>query len=86
LERDDWHPRLLNGTDYPLPGVLPLFSLHKLAADGLLNEGDIPLLNTLRRHNPLLFDFALKRHINYQGRRLSDGIFESRRLLGATGP
>jgi hypothetical protein len=86
LERDDWHPRLLNGTDYPLPGVMPLFSLHKLAADGLLNEGDIPLLNMLRRHNPLLFDFALKRHINYQGRRLSNGIFESRRLLGATSP
>ncbi len=81
LERDDWHPRLLNGTDYPLPGVLPLFSLHKLAADRLLNENDIPLLNTLRRHNPLLFDFALKRRLNYKGHTLSEGIFESRRLL-----
>ena len=27
LARRDWHPRLLNGSDYPLPGVLPLISL-----------------------------------------------------------
>jgi hypothetical protein len=26
LEREDWHPRLLFGTDYPLPGILPLVS------------------------------------------------------------
>ena len=24
LERRDWHERLLNGSDYPLPGVVPL--------------------------------------------------------------
>ncbi|MGH6693101.1 MAG: amidohydrolase family protein, partial [Gammaproteobacteria bacterium] len=27
LERDDWHPRLLNGSDYPLPGIVPLHSM-----------------------------------------------------------
>ena len=27
LERDDWHDRLINGSDYPLPGVFPLFSV-----------------------------------------------------------
>lgn len=82
LQRDDWHPRLLNGTDYPLPGVMPLFSLHKLAADGLLSEQHIPLLNDVRRHNPLLFDFALKRLLDHQGHRLGNNVFESRRLLG----
>lgn len=81
IERDDWHPRLLNGTDYPLPGVMPLFSLHKLAADGYLEEGDIPLLITVRRHNPLLFDIALKRRLRWQGKAISKQVFESRRHL-----
>lgn len=84
IERDDWHHRLLNGTDYPLPGVMPLFSLHKLAAQGYLAESDIALLNGVRRHNPLLFDFALKRRLHWQGKTLSDSIFESRRLFEAT--
>ena len=81
IERDDWHPRLLNGTDYPLPGVMPLFSLHKLAADGYLEERDVPLLVAVRRHNPLLFDIALKRRLRWQGKALSHCVFESRRHL-----
>ena len=36
LARTDWHPRLLNGSDYPLPGVLPLVALDTLAARGML--------------------------------------------------
>ncbi|MCP5276778.1 MAG: amidohydrolase family protein [Thiobacillus sp.] len=84
IERDDWHHRLLNGTDYPLPGVMPLFSLHKLAADGYLAEGDIPLLIAVRRHNPLLFDIALKRRLRWQGKAIADGVFESRRHLEPT--
>jgi hypothetical protein len=23
IERSEWHPRLLNGSDYPLPGIVP---------------------------------------------------------------
>ena len=79
LERDHWHPRLLNGTDYPLPGVMPLFSLHKLAADGLLDAADIPLLNVVRRHNPLLFDFALKRRLRWRNKGFAAAVFETRR-------
>lgn len=81
LERDDWHPRLLNGSDYPLPGVMPIFSLHKLAALGYLDESDIPLLNRVRHHNPLLFDFAVKRRLRWQGKKLADSIFESRQFF-----
>jgi len=84
MERDDWHPRLLNGTDYPLPGVMPLFSLHKMAADGYLEEDDIPLLMAVRRHNPLLFDIALKRRLRWQGKAISACVFESRRHLAPT--
>ncbi|HEY0721324.1 MAG TPA: amidohydrolase family protein [Gammaproteobacteria bacterium] len=85
MERDEWHPRLINGTDYPLPGVLPLFSLHQLAALGYLDAGDIAWLNAVRRHNPLLFDFAVKRRLRWQGKALANSIFESRRLFEAPG-
>jgi len=81
IEREEWHPRLINGTDYPLPGVMPIFSLRKLAALGYLDESDIPLLNTVRHHNPLLFDFAVKRRLRWKGKKLSNIIFESRRLF-----
>ena len=27
VERTEWHPRLLNGSDYPLPGIMPLYSV-----------------------------------------------------------
>ncbi len=81
IERDEWHQRLINGSDYPLPGVMPLFSLHKLAALGYLDAGDIALLNTVRRHNPLLFDFAVKRRLRWRGKALAAAIFESRRLF-----
>mgnify|MGYP006870844320 FL=1 len=30
LERRDWHDRLLNASDYPLPGVVPLIYLEAL--------------------------------------------------------
>ena len=37
VEREAWHGRLLNGSDYPLPGVMPLFSPRELVAAGLLD-------------------------------------------------
>lgn len=78
LERGDWHRRLLNGSDYPLPGVLPLTSPADLAARKLLPASVAPLLEEIRQHNPLLFDFVLKRHLSWQGRRFATGIFETR--------
>jgi mannonate dehydratase len=68
----------LNGSDYPLPGVLPLTSPADLAARDLLPASAVPLLEEIRQHNPLLFDFVLKRHLSWQGRRFAAGIFETR--------
>lgn len=31
LERSHWHGRLLNGSDYPLPGYIPEVSINRLA-------------------------------------------------------
>ena len=36
IERTEWHARLLNGSDYPLPGVMPMFSVDYLVGLKLL--------------------------------------------------
>jgi len=81
LERTDWHPRLLNGSDYPLPGVLPLIALDTLAERRLLDPSAVPVLREIREHNVLLFDFVLKRSLASNGARFADAVFETRRML-----
>lgn len=78
LEREEWHARLLNGSDYPLPGILPLFSPKRIAAEGLLAEGLVPVLSEIRNRNPLLFDLVLKRSLAWQGRGFPAQVFETR--------
>ena len=81
LERADWHARLLNGSDYPLPGVMPLFSADYIVSLGLLEPGAAPVLSEIRAHNPLLFDFVLKRSLRLRGRALAARVFETRRFF-----
>ncbi|TCV89570.1 amidohydrolase family protein [Sulfurirhabdus autotrophica] len=81
LQRDDWHSRLLNGSDYPLPGVMPLFSATDLANMGLLDSASVPFLQEVRLHNPLLFDFALKRLVSLGKRQFPSNVFETRRFF-----
>ncbi|MFH1604948.1 MAG: amidohydrolase family protein [Pseudomonadota bacterium] len=78
IQREDWHARLLNGSDYPLPGVFPLYSLDYLVGLGYIEQSAAPLFKRLREHNPLLFDFVLKRSLRAGGKRLAGGIFETR--------
>jgi len=81
MQRGEWHSRLLNGSDYPLPGVMPLFSTSDMADMGLLDEAAVPFLKEVRTHNPLLFDFALKRLLRFEGNRFPISIFETRRFF-----
>ena len=78
IERTDWHGRLLNGSDYPLPGVMPLYSLEFMVSRGYIPAIAARPLSAIRRHNPLLFDFVLKRHLVSGGKRLSVPVFETR--------
>ncbi|GMR19661.1 MAG: hypothetical protein BMS9Abin36_0256 [Gammaproteobacteria bacterium] len=82
LSRPQWHARLVNGSDYPLPGVMPLFSPRRLVAAGYLDAAVAPVLSRIRRYNVLLFDFVLKRHVRWRGRGFSAAVFESRRFYG----
>jgi len=83
LQRTDWHGRLLNGSDYPLPGIMPLFSVDRLASQGFIESRSVPVLKAIREHNPLLFDFVLKRELRSQGRRFPVQVFHTRDVLGA---
>ena len=78
IEREDWHARLLNGSDYPLPGVFPLYSVDYMVQLGYIEKSAAPLFKGLREYNPLLFDFVLKRSLRAGGKRLAAGIFETR--------
>ena len=80
LQRQDWHHRLLHGSDYPLPGLIPLFSLSALQNSGLLAAADMAPLERLREHNPLLFDFVLKRRLRIGQARLPAALFEARAM------
>ena len=79
IERSDWHPRLLHGSDHPLPGVMPLYRSQRLAGAGMLDATAAPVLDEIRSYNPLLFDFVLKRHAHSGGQRLANAVFDTRR-------
>ena len=78
LEHQDWHPRLLNGSDYPLPGVMPLFSVNGLIDLGVIDPRLGNLLRSVREANPLLFDFLVKRNLRWEGRGFPAAVFETR--------
>lgn len=81
MARRDWHSRLLNGSDYPLPGIMPLFEPADMADQGLLQPEAVSLLEQVRGHNPLLFDFACKRMLRLNGQGFPAGVFETRRFF-----
>jgi len=81
IEEERWHPRLLNGSDYPLPGVMPIFSTDYLVSLGLLDEAAAPVLREIREHNPLLYDFVLKRSLRSRGKRFPAGVFQTKRFF-----
>jgi predicted TIM-barrel fold metal-dependent hydrolase len=81
----DWAGRLLNGSDYPLPGIMPLFSTRGLAETGLIATSAVEPLVKIRRHNPMLYDFVLKRQLRSGDRALPTATFATRRFFEQTG-
>ena len=81
LGRTEWHGRLLNGSDYPLPGVTALFDLDDMVQLGFLTADAVPVLEEIQDHNPLMFDFVLKRTVSRHGARFAPRVFETARHL-----
>lgn len=84
LKRTDLHARLVNGSDWPLPGIHVLYQLTPLVKAGLLDADDREALSELYDSNPLLFDLALKRAVHHPdgGETFADGVFLRRPDLG----
>ena len=60
---------------------MPLTSPKLLARAGLLPANAVHDLDILREHNPLLFDFTLKRLLAWQGDAFSPKVFLTRRFF-----
>ncbi len=84
ITNEQWHSRLLYGSDYPLPGVMPVFSPHNFSDWGLLPEKEADLIADIREYNPALFDIMLKRRLKVNGKHFSTQVFESRRFFEKT--
>jgi mannonate dehydratase len=82
LLAQDIHHRLLNGSDYPLTGILPLFSQGQLQRLGLIDEETASAVFELQRYNPLLFDLALKRNLAWNGHQFPPEVFETAGFFG----
>ncbi|MCW5610674.1 MAG: amidohydrolase family protein [Rubrivivax sp.] len=80
LENEHWHGRLLHGSDHPLPGIVPLYSMPRLVQAGLLHADHAAPLSRIREHNALLFDLVLKRSLRLGSARLPAALFEARAL------
>jgi len=74
---EDIHHRLLNGSDYPLTGILPLFSGAQIQRLGLMDEQTAAIVFEVQKYNPLLFDLVLKRNLAWQGHRFPRSVFET---------
>ncbi|MEQ1486994.1 MAG: amidohydrolase family protein [Methylotenera sp.] len=81
LQRTDWHHRLHNGTDYPLPGVFPLITSGQFYREGMLAAEHLPFLKDVRKYNPIMFDFAMKRLLSFEGKQFPVSVFETRRMF-----
>ncbi len=77
VKRTEWHSRLLNGSDYPVPGFVPEVSIARLVSEGFITAPQGQVLGELRQHDSLLFDFVLKRLLRADGARFADAVFET---------
>jgi mannonate dehydratase len=79
LSDEDLQRRCVNGSDYPLPAINALMQTRAIVNLGLITEEERTLLNEIDRHDPLLFDFVMKRTLRLRrdGKefRLADEVF-----------
>jgi uncharacterized protein len=84
LQREDLHPRLVNGSDYPLPAINVLIRTRSLVKQGYISSDERASLNEIYDYNPLLFDFVLKRTLRLPNtsRSLPAAVFMANSALG----
>jgi predicted TIM-barrel fold metal-dependent hydrolase len=88
IKRSEFHHRLLDGSDYPLPAINIVVQTRALVRHGLITPPERKHLNEIYHYNPLLFDYVLKRTVRAPGTRarLSASIFQANMALHAAAP
>lgn len=81
LAHNEWEGRLLNGSDYPLPGVFPLFAIDEFVSRGWIGAEIGEHLKRVRAGNPMVFDFLLKRYLKIDGAQFGASTFETARVF-----
>ncbi len=81
LTRQDLHPRLVHGSDYPLPAVNLVIRLGRLKDMGFITSEEQKVLKEVYDYNPILFEFVVKRTIRWKEKKFSDSIFIENSLL-----
>ena len=71
----------INGSDYPLPAIMPLINTRQLNQMGLLKSEHLPFLQELKVYHPFMFDFAVKRLIQFNDIHFDHKIFATRRFF-----
>jgi hypothetical protein len=78
MDRTDLHPRLCNGSDYPVPALNIVVHTGKLVKAGLMTSDQKVAIDEIYSNNPLLFDFCAKRVLrSANGNKFSDCIFRT---------
>ena len=75
LSNEGLRARMLNGSDYPLPAINVLMQTRAVEAEGFITPEQRGLLNEIDQHDPLLFDFVMKRCLAWKGAKLPDATF-----------
>jgi mannonate dehydratase len=79
MQDEDISQRLLNGSDYPLPAINILMQSSAVEKAGFITADQRALLNEIDQHDPLLYDFAMKRcaRTQHEGKeyKLPDATF-----------
>ena len=78
LEAEDLHHRLISGSDYPVCAINALMQTRAIVEKGFLTEDERTSLNEIDQHDPLLFDFVLKRTLRSNGKGFANDVFTAR--------
>lgn len=80
IKHPEYAPRLVNGSDYPLPAINILYRTGQLVKMGFISEEERDALNEIYQYNPILFNFVLKRTLRDPNtkKKLSPQIFEAK--------
>jgi predicted TIM-barrel fold metal-dependent hydrolase len=83
LSRTEFHERLINGSDYPLPAINTLIRMAPLVKQGFIRPELTPSLKEIYHFNPLLFDFCLKRMLRHPStnQQFPVSVFHQNRYL-----